>query len=554
MSAYVDLLRQKLPAARQQARASGVSIVQTLCQTCSASWGQLVPTAIEVGGVVLLSDTELASARFRADLLSCEQARLLNCAPIDSPGTPDTPSLLLMPDPWDEEALSRIARHMSDTPQPTLAASTEIARLIDTAAIAPPSQAASGTANRHLHTIASSDTSSSSNPVVRFVDRMLCEGWSAGASDIHFETTRNGVQTKLRLDGVLIDAGRFDDVSRSQEVISRLKVLASLDVAETRIPQDGRFRTRFKQREVDFRLSIMPSALGEDAVLRLLDKSHLRGVDERISLESLGFEATIRARMRRLANLPHGMLLVTGPTGSGKTTTLYAVLSEVNTGRDKIITIEDPVEYELPGVLQIPVNDKKGLTFARGLRSILRHDPDRILVGEIRDSETAEIAVQAALTGHQVYTTVHANNAFDVLGRFIHLNVDLFGFASAVNAVVAQRLIRLVCPACAATVSASDPARQTFVELRPDADHSRLKRGTGCAHCRDTGYHGRTAIAELLPFTDALREKIALRAPLTEIKSLAQSLATRSLSDTALDLVQEGLTTIEEVDRVVGLA
>jgi len=293
------------------------------------------------------------------------------------------------------------------------------------------------------------------------------------------------------------------------------------------VPQDGRFRARTKDRDIDFRVSVMPSVFGEDAVLRILDKRALSESLQGLTLEQLGFEPDMVTALQRLSCQPHGMLLVTGPTGSGKTTTLYAVITEVNKGLDKIVTIEDPVEYQLAGVLQIPVNEKKGLTFARGLRSILRHDPDRIMVGEIRDPETAEIAVQAALTGHLVYTTVHANNCFEVIGRFMHMSVDTFNLVCALNAVMAQRLVRKLCPACDAK---------------------------GCAHCRGTGYRGRKAIAELMVLNDELRGLILERAPTAKLKSAARAAGTRSLREAALDLVTRGETTMEEADRVTFVA
>jgi general secretion pathway protein E len=303
--------------------------------------------------------------------------------------------------------------------------------------------------------------------------------------------------------------------------------MAELDIAERRIPQDGRFRARSRERDIDFRVSIMPSVHGEDAVIRILDKRALAGERGRLTLEQLGLEAAIVSTIRRLCGEPHGMLLVTGPTGSGKTTTLYGAISEINNGLDKIVTIEDPVEYDLPGVLQIPVNEKKGLTFARGLRSILRHDPDRIMVGEIRDPETAEIAVQSALTGHLVLTSVHANNVFDVIGRFMHMGVDTFNLCSALNAVMAQRLVRLLCTPCG---------------------------GRGCARCRGVGFQGRKAIAQMLVLTDELRELIVSRAPARTLKEAASRNGVQSLREAAAVLVRRGETTQEEADRVTGFS
>ena len=335
----------------------------------------------------------------------------------------------------------------------------------------------------------------------------------------------------------------------ADQVISRVKVMAALDISERRVPQDGRFKARTRGREIDFRVSVMPSVFGEDAVLRILDKQALSDQLKGLSLAHLGFSPPMVTRLQRLSQKPHGMLLVTGPTGSGKTTTLYAAISEVNTGLDKVVTIEDPVEYQLPGVLQIPVNERKGLTFARGLRSILRHDPDRIMVGEIRDPETAEIAVQAALTGHLVYTTVHANGAFDVIGRFLHMGVDTFNFVSSLNAVLAQRLVRLNCPECAVEDPPSADALQE-AGIAKDAEGSyRFLRGQGCARCRGTGYRGRKAIGELLVLNGELRELIVARAPFSKLTEVARAHGMSSLRESALDLVRKGETTLEEIER-----
>ena len=301
--------------------------------------------------------------------------------------------------------------------------------------------------------------SEDSSPVVRLVNSTLYDALKSGASDVHLESTGSGLTIRYRIDGVLDSVGAIQGTEMAEQVISRIKVVAELDIAERRIPQDGRFKVQAQKREVDFRVSIMPSVFGEDAVLRVLDRKALTDQSRGLTLENVGLGERTREQFRHLAREPYGMVLVTGPTGSGKTTTLYAAISEVNSGKDKIITIEDPVEYHLPGILQIPVNEKKGLTFARGLRSILRHDPDKIMVGEIRDSETAQIAVQAALTGHLVFTTVHANNVFDVIGRFINMEVDTYSFVAALNGILAQRLVRLVCPNCRAGSAGCQAAR-----------------------------------------------------------------------------------------------
>jgi len=387
------------------------------------------------------------------------------------------------------------------------------------------------------------------NPVVRLVNSTILDALKLGASDIHLEATQSGLVIRLRIDGVLETVGQASGLELAEQTVSRLKVLAELDIAERRVPQDGRITVDLEGRRIDLRLSIMPSIHGEDAVLRILDKRRLIPAGETLGLEQLGFASSDLATMRALARKPHGMLLVTGPTGSGKTTTLYGVLSEINNGRDKIVTIEDPVEYELSGVLQIPVNDKKGLSFARGLRSILRHDPDKIMVGEIRDAETAEIAVQSALTGHLVLSTVHANHVFDVFNRFAHLGIDPYLLTAALNGVWAQRLLRTICPHCAV------PATPTTCELAelglpPEAAQGGFRRGSGCGQCRNTGYRGRRAVAEILALDDHLRTLIAQRAPLADIKSAARRKGTHSLRDAALQLARAGLTTLEEVARV----
>jgi len=363
--------------------------------------------------------------------------------------------------------------------------------------------------------------------VVRLVSSTLYDALKAGASDVHLESTASGLTIKYRIDGVLTAAQAMPGTELAEQVISRVKVMSELDIAERRVPQDGRFKARREGRDIDFRVSVMPSVFGEDAVLRILDRRALTDQLSGLTLEALGFSAEMKAGLRSLSNHPHGMLLVTGPTGSGKTTTLYATITEANRGIDKIVTIEDPVEYHLPGVLQIPVNEQKGLTFARGLRSILRHDPDRIMVGEIRDPETAEIAVQSALTGHLVYTTVHANNAIDVLGRFQHMGVDAYNLVSALNGVLAQRLVRVICKSCSSR---------------------------GCNECRNTGFKGRKAIGELLVLNDELRELIIARAPARKLKDVARAAGTVPLREAAMRLVDAGETTLEEIDRVTFVA
>jgi general secretion pathway protein E len=405
----------------------------------------------------------------------------------------------------------------------------------------------------HVEELSLKSISEDSSPVVRFVRSTLYDALKAGASDIHLESTIHGLRVKCRIDGVLNEVGGLNGVMQAEQAISRIKVMSELDIAERRIPQDGRCKVHALGREIDLRVSIMPSVVGEDAVLRVLDRKALSEA-QGISLEVLGFAPAMLTQIRAQAEAPYGMFLVTGPTGSGKTTTLYGMISEINTGQDKIVTIEDPVEYQLPGVLQIPVNEKKGLTFARGLRSILRHDPDKIMVGEIRDGETAQIAVQSALTGHLVLTTVHANNVFDVIGRFTNMGVDAYSFVSAVNVILAQRLIRVICPFC----KVDDMPEQALLQKSgldaASCAHYQFKKGQGCGQCHGSGYKGRKGIAELLLFDDAMRELIVAKAPISQIKALAAKSGTRTMREAGLALVQAGETTLQEINRVTSLS
>ena len=384
------------------------------------------------------------------------------------------------------------------------------------------------------------------------LNQVMLEAMRAGASDVHFEALPGGLRLRLRIDGVLETVGRVDGDALARRVISRIKVLAELDIAEQRVPQDGRMAISAGGRRVDLRVSVMPSVHGEDIVLRILDKQRLADGGGALRLDALGFDAGPVRFIRAMSRRPHGLLLVTGPTGSGKTTTLYAALAEVNGGLDKIVTIEDPVEYQLPGVLQIPVNEAKGLTFARGLRSILRHDPDRIMVGEIRDEETAQIAVQAALTGHSVFSSVHANDVFAVLGRFLQLGVDAHNFVTALNGIVAQRLLRGVCPHCAAPTKVPAHLAEEVGRLTdaPPAAETLPQAGQGCSHCRGSGHMGRHAIAQTLQVDDEMREAIAARSPAAQLKQMASLRGTRSLREVALELALRGQTSFDEVERV----
>jgi type IV pilus assembly protein PilB len=388
------------------------------------------------------------------------------------------------------------------------------------------------------------------SPVIKLVNSTIMDALTKRASDIHIETAQEGVIIKYRIDGVLYKATEPIDLHFQGPIISRLKVMSELDISERRIPQDGRFKLRIGEKSIDFRVSIMPSAFGEDAVIRILDKESIANNLKGLTLESLGISDREIGRIRKMTHEPYGMVLVTGPTGSGKTTTLYAALTEIHTGEEKIITIEDPVEYLLKGIVQIPVNEKKGLTFARGLRSILRHDPDKIMVGEIRDPETAQIAVQSALTGHLVFTTVHANNVFDVLGRFIHMGIDPYNFVSCLNCVMAQRLVRKICHHCRRPVEVPD---SVLLESAIDPERTRgvtLYEARGCNECNNTGYRGRSAIVELLDLNDELRELIIAKSPAAQLKKAAREAGTVFLRESAVEKLLAGDTTIKEINRV----
>ncbi len=389
-----------------------------------------------------------------------------------------------------------------------------------------------------------------SSPVVRLVNTLLLDALAKRASDIHIETYEAGMAVKYRIDGVLYPAMETLDRRHHGAFVSRLKIMAELDIAEKRVPQDGRFKLRLGARDIDFRLSIIPSVFGEDVVVRILDKSSITQGLRGLRLESLGMAADVLKKFRRAVREPYGMVLITGPTGSGKTTTLYAAMSELNAGEEKMITIEDPVEYQLEGIVQIPVNEKKGLTFARGLRSILRHDPDKIMVGEIRDAETAQIAVQSALTGHLVFTTVHANNAFDVVGRFAHMGVDVYSFVSALNCVMAQRLVRLVCAGCRREAV----AEEALLELSGlDPARYRAQRwveGAGCERCHGTGYRGRAAITEFLDLSVRVRQMILERRPAADLQAAAMEEGMITLRQSAVAKALAGETTLREINRV----
>ena len=481
----------------------------------------------------------------------CARQRVLSCRD-------ETGGLwLLLDDPYDRERLDWAEYQIRQPFSIGLATAEEIHAALDRheatlrafdetvpdLASEPTRQAQRATQDLSIGSIAAQ-----SSPVVRLVNSVLYDALKAEASDVHLEFDARGMAIKYRVDGVLDSARRIDDVATAEQVVSRVKVLAELDIAEKRVPQDGRFQVRIDARDIDLRVSIMPAVHGEDAVVRILDKQRLADDMRGLRFEALGFDPHTIERLRQLARLPYGLLLATGPTGSGKTTTLYAALSEINHGDEKIVTIEDPVEYQLPGVVQIPVNEKRGLTFSRGLRSILRHDPDKIMVGEVRDGETAQIAVQAALTGHLVFTTVHANSVFDVIGRLLHIGVDPFNLVSALNGVIAQRLLRLNCPHCLepSTVDLGHCSAHERARL----SDAKLRHGRGCGHCRGTGYRGRRAIAEILTFDDALRDAVSARASLATVKAAARQRGMRSIRAAGVELVASGLTTLAELDRV----
>ena len=392
--------------------------------------------------------------------------------------------------------------------------------------------------------------SSDQSPIIKLVDSTIFNAIQRRTSDIHIETRESEVVIKYRIDGVLYQAMEPIDKRHHQTIISRIKVMAELDIAEKRIPQDGRFKLRVAGRTIDFRVSIMPSVHGEDAVIRILDKESMNEEFKNLRLDILGFDDQTLTKLRKFIREPYGMVLVTGPTGSGKTTTLYAALSEIQSAEDKIVTIEDPVEYQLKGITQIPVNERKGLTFARGLRSILRHDPDKIMIGEIRDEETAQIAIQSALTGHLVFTTVHANNVIDVLGRFLNMNVDLYNFVSALNCILAQRLVRKICQHCRRSAEVTEQQiRDSGLDPSQTRDWA-FTEGAGCIECNGTGFVGRLAVSEILDLSDNIREMILDKRPASEIKRAAGAEGMSFLRNSAVAKVAEGVTTLHEINKV----
>jgi general secretion pathway protein E len=547
-----------LAQARTRSLHSQRAVVEELEALCGLEPRAIVQALGAAFGLPVFETVDMLGLAPAFDLLPLSQALSRHCVLLR---TGDGQLVGVIADPFNVDLQTWIgARARASAQQPLatrlalasdiqayLSKQEESARAVDSLV------AGDGDGKRDARTAAVlsfASVSEAASPAVKLVNSTLYDSLKAGASDIHLESTATGLAVKYRIDGVLDHATSVTGIEVAEQVISRLKVLAELDIAERRVPQDGSFRVETGGREIDLRVSIMPSIHGEDAVIRILDKRAMIEAYGSLSLEALGFDSASLVTLRALAEEAYGMLLVTGPTGSGKTTTLYAALTEIHSGREKIITIEDPVEYQLPGILQIPVNEKKGLTFAKGLRSILRHDPDKIMVGEIRDRETAEIAVQSALTGHLVLTTVHANNVFDVFGRFTHMGIDPYAFVSALNGIWAQRLIRTNCQHCATEYTPSDEELAGVNLARADVGGYQFMQGKGCGDCRGTGYKGRRAIAEILTLNDEIRELIVDKRPIRQIKAAAYANGTRSLRSAALELVKRGATTLAEIKRV----
>ena len=543
-----------LQRARRQAQLAQRPVVSELEALTGADPRELVLALADTFGMAVMETAQMLALAPAFDLVSLSRAMQRRCALLRDEGGH---AVAVIADPFDTDLHTWLEARAGGAVQYRLALQADIqaylskqeesVRAVDSIVGGATGEISTG---KTAAVLSFASLSEAASPAVKLVDSTLYDALKAGASDIHLESTPQGLAVKYRIDGVLDHAATAHGVDVAQEVISRLKVMGELDIAERRVPQDGSFRVEAGGREIDLRLSIMPSIHGEDAVIRILDKRAMIEAYGALTLEALGYDAPSLVALRRLAQEPYGMLLVTGPTGSGKTTTLYAALTEIHNGRDKIITIEDPVEYQLPGILQIPVNEKKGLNFARGLRSILRHDPDKIMVGEIRDRETAEIAVQSALTGHLVLTTVHANNVYDVFGRFTHMGIDPYAFVSALNGIWAQRLVRLNCPRCAVPHVPDDAELARVFLTRERVADFRFMRGKGCGDCRGTGYSRRRAIAEILILDDEIRELIIERRPVRQIKEIARRNGSRSLREAALDLVRTGDTTLDEIKRV----
>ncbi|ARL38874.1 GspE/PulE family protein [Burkholderia pseudomallei] len=523
----------------------GCAVADYVARIIASEPQRLADAAASLGVSAIATDA-LRTAPLRFDLLPLHDALTLRVLPIELDGT----ACFVLADPFARAVRDDLlARFSCASATFAMGMPGEVAQLLKEAEASERLMDDDVTLGAHgdslaqaIESITLSSIAKDESPIIRLVNMTLYDALQSRASDIHLEASPDGLAIRYRIDGVLQSIRRIPGVDVATQTMSRLKVLASLDIAEKRVPQDGRFKVVLQGREIDYRVSIIPGTHGENAVMRVLDKSQ-RG--ERISLDVLGFDACTAARVRALAHRPYGLMLVTGPTGSGKSTTLYAVLSEVNTGEDKIVTIEDPVEYELPGVLQIPVNERKGLTFARGLRSILRHDPDTVMVGEIRDEETASIAVQSALTGHRVLSTVHANDGFSVIDRFIYMGVEPSTFLEALNGVVSQRLVRRICSVCS---DGNTFEAASFDELR----HA-VKPGAGCDLCRGTGYHGRIGLAEVLPLDAAMKSALLERSLDRRMQALADNADYQSMRDAGLAAIRQRLTTFQEVQRAIDL-
>ncbi|HEX4330302.1 MAG TPA: GspE/PulE family protein [Burkholderiales bacterium] len=554
VSAERVITAQQVHEARKAARASGKSIYAELEAGCRLGAREFIQSVALLFGMPVVETAQMSEWTPAFDALPLPKAMQRDCVLF---GNPKDGFLGVVPDPFDANLQDWIEAQAGAPVRLFLALRADIhaylarqeagVRAIDGLQGAGDQK---GGAGAQAASLSLKSISEDSNPVVKIVNSTLYDGLKEGASDIHLRRTTRGMQIKYRVDGVLVPVTHIDGGETAEQMISRIKVLAELDIAERRVPQDGKFQVTYQSRNIDIRVSVMPTIHGEAAVLRILDKRTVIGSDGQLHLDDLGFDPGTLDMLRGLTDLPYGMLLVTGPTGSGKTTTLYAAISEVNTGRDNFLTIEDPVEYELDDVEQIPVNEKQGLTFARGLRSILRHDPDKIMVGEIRDRETAEMAIQAALTGHTVYSTLHANNSFDVFNRLAYMNIDPYSLTSALNGIWAQRLLRTNCPHCAVAY-VPKAAELTLAGLdAASAAGFVFRRGYGCGDCRGTGFKGRKAIAEVMAMTDRLRQLIAEKASIINIKDEARRGGTRFLREVALDMARLGQTTLGEVARV----
>ena len=549
-----DITTPQVHEARKAAKTSGKSVYAELEAGCQLGAREFVESAARLFGMPIAETAQMFDWAPAFERLPLQRALQRDCVLF---GNATDGYVGVVPDPFDASLQDWLEAQAGAPVRIFLALRADIhaylarqeagVRAIDglQGAATAEIRSAEQTANLSLKSI-----SEDASPVVKIVNSTLYDGLKEGASDIHLRRTTRGMQIKYRIDGVLVPVTHIDGGETAEQMISRIKVLAELDIAERRVPQDGKFQVAYQSRNIDIRVSVMPTIHGEAAVLRILDKRTVIGSDGQLHLDDLGFDTATLTMLRGLTDLPYGMLLVTGPTGSGKTTTLYAAISEVNTGRDNFLTIEDPVEYELDDVEQIPVNEKQGLTFARGLRSILRHDPDKIMVGEIRDRETAEMAIQAALTGHTVYSTLHANNSFDVFNRLAYMDIDPYSLTSALNGIWAQRLLRTNCPHCAEAY-VPKPAELALANLDAAAAAGFVfRRGRGCGDCRGTGFKGRKAIAEVMAMTDRLREMIAEKASILTIKDEARRGGTRFLREVALDMARLGQTTLAEVARV----